>query len=168
MLLVSVLHALPLHLNKQLSSYSRWKDRYSGLTDCLKCGAIKMLPIDRVLINLPISRVHYVPMLAPQNHAAAVWYGVSHPDWFTPSHSHDLSVRALREFSGRPSQRRTATIDRGFDSLKGAQLEAFPHLECFEARFVPDAVLLHAPLYELHGKAARIDRCLRIQRGHHL
>ena len=53
-------------------------------------------------------------------------------------------------------------------SLKGAKLEALAHLEGFESVLIPQVVLHHAALDELHGKPAGEYGCVGVQRWHHL
>lgn len=51
---------------------------------------------------------------------------------------------------------------------EGSQVEAVLHLEGVEAALVPQAVLLQAAPYELHGKARGVHLGAGVQRGEHL
>jgi hypothetical protein len=56
-----------------------------GLTDGLESIAVKMVAVDGVLINLPVSCVDNVAVFAPQDHAAAVRDGMRHPNRLAPA-----------------------------------------------------------------------------------
>lgn len=154
-----------------------------------------MIAVHWVLIDLPVACVHNVAMLAPQNHATAVWDRVRHPDWLTPAQGIQLSSQGKGCSRTAPHGVRQLTSDVLLDvktqqhriylhikitlqcpycrsdsrgSLEGPQLKALPHLEGFEAGLIPHAVLHHAPLDQLHGKASRVDGRLRIKRWQHL
>lgn len=82
-------------LNNRYFHYCAWSVAAEwALTNGFKCRAVKDLPINGVLINLPIARVHDGPVLAAQNEAAAVWNRVRHsqrrapiPTWLVSHHT---------------------------------------------------------------------------------
>lgn len=56
-----------------------WCTCCTQLTYLFKHSSVKLLPIHRVFLNLPVASVNNVAVLTAQDQATAVWNGMCHP-----------------------------------------------------------------------------------------